>query len=66
MLKYQGDPPCYNCLVRAICFNAGIDSDDTYEVILSMPCDEANEWFSGGECMGDFIDAYMGMPEGLI
>jgi hypothetical protein len=64
--KYYGDPPCYTCLVRAACFNAAIDEDYHYEIILNQPCDEGNEWFKIAEYLGDFMDAYQKMPDGLL
>ena len=66
VLKYQGKPPCWNCLVRVRCFNPVIDENYPYEIILKQPCDEANEWFIIAEYLGDFIYAYQEMPDGLL
>ncbi len=66
VLKYQGDPRCYTCLVRAMCFNVAIDEDYYYEIILKRPCDEANVWFKIAEYFGDFIYGYKDMPVGLL
>jgi len=66
VLKYQGKPPCWNCLVKATCFNPVIDENYPYEIILKKSCDEANEWFIIAEYLGDFIYAYQEMPDGLL
>ena len=66
VLKYHGKPPCWNCLVRATCYNPVIDENYPYEIILKKPCDEANEWFRIAEYLGDFIYAYQEMPHGLL
>jgi hypothetical protein len=65
-IKYQGDPPCYNCIVKAMCFNATIDESDNYEIILYQPCDEGYEWICLIDSLCYFIFTYKELPDGLL
>jgi hypothetical protein len=65
VIKYQGEPPCSKCVVRAMCFNAAYNDGD-YEITLSQPCDEASDWFFDGENLGDFIRHNMTKLDGSL
>lgn len=62
IVKYQGEPPCNNCTVKANCFkiktNDSLD-EKSYSISLDGPCDEVKEWFLKCERKNKFFDYYM-------
>ncbi|MFC1578468.1 hypothetical protein ACFL36_05600 [Thermodesulfobacteriota bacterium] len=65
-INYLGDPPCYNCIVKAMCFNATIDEFGGYEIILCQPCDAGYEWICLINSLCLFIFCYKELPDGLL
>ena len=66
VLKYQGDPPCYTCLVRGTCFNAEINIWGSYEIAFNDSCPEGEQWISIVDHLYYFADTYLSLPDGLL
>jgi hypothetical protein len=55
-VKYLGEPPCFSCVVRAMCYNTNEGPERRfYEINLEQPCEPAHEWFAYAEFFSGLV-----------